>query len=81
MIKSNKMTAIQGIQFENDANGKPIAIKISLEKYGVQLEPFLRQVGVVDIDDEFDAELKNAISSETFLKNAIENINKFPWKK
>jgi hypothetical protein len=40
------MATIQGIQFENDANGNPQFIKIDLEKYGTQLRPFLKKVGV-----------------------------------
>lgn len=74
------MATIQGIQFENDADGKPIAIKIDLKKYGEQLEPFLKQIGVVGIKDDFDTEWKNAISSEEFLKRSIDSIKKLPWK-
>lgn len=74
------MATIQGIQFENDANGKPIAIKISLEKYGVQLEPFLRQVGVVDKDDEFDKEWQNGVPIEKAKEISIQKIRTW-WKK
>ena len=75
------MATVQGIQFENDANGKPIAIKINLEKYGVQLEPFLKQIGIIDEKDAFDIEWENAISSDDFLQRSINSIKKLPWKK
>jgi hypothetical protein len=75
------MTAIQGIQFENDANGKPIYVRINLEEFGDQLEPFLKQVGILQEKDEFDLEWEKAIPSDEFLKRAVENIKKLPWKK
>jgi hypothetical protein len=75
------MATIQGIQFENDANGNPQFIKIDLEKYGTQLRPFLKKVGVELEKDAFDLELENAISSEAFLKRSIDSIKKLPWKK
>ena len=75
------MATVQGIQFEKDANGKPISVKINLEKYGSQLEPFLKEIGIINDKDSFDIELENAVSSQDFLKNAIENIKKLPWKK
>ena len=75
------MATIQGIQFENDPSGKPILIKINLEKYGAQLEPFLKQIGIIDAKDDFDKEFEKAISSEEFLKRSINSIKKLPWKK
>ena len=74
------MDTIQGIQFENDANGIRQYIKIDLEKYGNQLKPFLKKIGIVDAKDTFDLEWENAVSSEDFLKKVIENIKKLPWK-
>lgn len=74
------MATIQGIQFENDANGKPIAIKISLEKYGTQLEPFFKQIGIVDEDDEFDKEIENGILIEKAKEISIQKIRTW-WKK
>ena len=74
------MATIKGIQFENDANGKPIAIKIDLKKYGEQLEPFLQQIGVVSEHNNFDSDWENSITSEEFLKRSIDSIKKLPWK-
>ena len=74
------MTTIQGIQFENDANGKPIVIKINLEKYGVQLAPFLKQIGVIDEKDDFDKEWEKAISIDRAKEISVEKIRSW-WKK
>jgi hypothetical protein len=75
------MATIQDIQFENDANGTPIFVKINLQKYGSQLEPFLKQIGDLEGKDNFDTEWENSVSSEEFLKRAIDTIKKLPWKK
>jgi hypothetical protein len=75
------MATIQDIQFENDANGTPIFVKINLQKYGSQLEPFLKQIGDLEGKDNFDTEWENSVSSEAFLKRAIDTIKKLPWKK
>ncbi len=75
------MDTIQGIQFENDANGNRQFIKIDLEKYGDQLKPFLKKIGIELEKDSFDLEWENAVSSEDFLKKAIVNIKQLPWKK
>ncbi|WP_310378483.1 hypothetical protein [Flavobacterium sp.] len=75
------MATIQDIQFENDANGTPLFVKINLQKYGSQLEPFLKQIGVLEEKDDFDSEWDNAVTSEEFLKRAIDTIKKLPWKK
>lgn len=74
------MATIQGIQFENDANGNPQFIKIDLEKYGTQLRPFLKKVGVELEKDAFDLELENAISSSKAREITKEKINSW-WKK
>ena len=75
------MATSKDIQYESDANGNPTFIKISLEKYGSDLEPFLKKIGVLLPKDAFDLEIENSISSEEFLKRSIEKINSLPWKK
>ncbi len=75
------MATSKDIQYESDANGNPTFIRINLEKYGADLEPFLQKIGVLLPKDAFDLELENSISSEEFLKKSIEKINSLPWKK
>ena len=75
------MATSKDIQYESDVNGNPTFIKINLEKYGADLEPFLKKVGVLLPKDAFDLEIENSISSKEFLKKSIEKINSLPWKK
>lgn len=75
------MAITKDIQYESDVNGNPTFIKINLEKYGADLEPFLKKIGVLLPKDAFDLEFENSISSEEFLKKSIEKINRLPWKK
>ena len=75
------MATTKDIQYESDANGNPTFIKINLEKYGADLEPFLKKIGVLLPKDAFDLEFENSISSEEFLKKSIEKINSLLWKK
>ncbi len=75
------MATTKDIQYESDVNGNPTFIKINLEKYGADLEPFLKKIGVLLPKDAFDLEFENSISSEEFLKKSIEKINSLPWKK
>ena len=74
------MDTIQGIQFENDANGIRQYIKIDLEKYGNQLKPFLKKIGIVDAKDTFDLEWENAVSSEEAKQISINKIKSW-WTK
>ena len=74
------MATIQGIQFENDANGKPIAIKINLEKYGTQPEPFFKQIGIVNEKDDFESEMEKGYTSEEARKISKEKIKSW-WNK
>ncbi len=75
------MATTKDIQYESDINGNPTFIKINLEKYGEDLEPFLKKIGVLLPKDAFDLEIESSISSEEFLKKAIVKINSLPWKK
>ena len=74
------MATIQGIQFENDANGNPQFIKIDLEKYGNQLRPFLKKIGLELEKDAFDLELENAVSSTKAREISNDKIKGW-WKK
>ncbi len=63
------MSAIQGIHFENDTNGDPVAIRIDLAIYGDILEPFLIQVGIIEADNKFDKEWQNGVHRDELLCN------------
>jgi len=74
------METVQGIRFENDANGKPISVHIDLEKYGTIIEPFLEQIGVISDEDKFEKDWENAISLKEAKQISIDKIRGW-WKK
>ena len=74
------MTAIQGIEIENNSNGQPQFVRIDLNTYGEKLAPFLSEIGILPAKDDFDLAWEKAIPADIFLENAIKNIRKLPWK-
>lgn len=74
------MNTIQGIRFENDANGKPISVRIDLEKYGTLIEPFLEKIGAIAEEDNFEKELENAISIKEAKEISLNKIRAW-WQK
>ena len=69
------MTPIAGIEIEKDAQGQDAFIRIDLNKYGKQLEPFLQELG---INDDFESEWENSLTIEEAKKQSIEKIKY--WK-
>ena len=69
------MTPIVGIEIEKDAQGQDAFIRIDLNKYGKQLEPFLQELG---INDDFESEWENSLTIEEAKKQSIEKIKY--WK-
>ena len=69
------MTPIVGIEIEKDAQGQDAFIRIDLNKYGKQLEPFLQELG---INDDFVSEWENSLTIEEAKKQSIEKIKY--WK-
>ena len=63
------MSAIQGINFENDTNGDPIVIKIDLALYGDILEPFLIQVGIIESENKIDKEWQKGVRFDELLSH------------
>ena len=74
------METIKDIQYESDENGNPTFIKINLEKYASELEPFLKKIGVLLPKDAFDLEIEKAHTSIEARKISIDKINSW-WKK
>lgn len=73
------MTPIKGIEIEKNAKGEDAFIRIDLEKYGKQLEPFLREVGLVR--DRFEKEWNESLTMEQVVKEVSDHIKSLPWKK
>ena len=74
------MATTKDIQYESDVNGNPTFIKINLEKYGTDLEPFLKKIGVLLPKYAFDLEVEKAHTSADARKISIAKINSW-WKK
>lgn len=71
------MTSIKGIEIEKNEQGVDAFIRIDLNQYGKQLEPFLLEVGVLD---EFDSEWKKGLSIDEAKEQSIQKIKSW-WKK
>jgi hypothetical protein len=74
------MATSKDIEYENDVNGNPTFIKINLEKYGADLEPFLKKIGLLLPKDAFDLECEKAHTIDEARKISIAKINSW-WKK
>ena len=70
------MTPIVGIEIEKDAQGQDAFIRIDLNKYGKQLEPFLQEIGLAD---DFENEWENSLTIEEAKKQSIQKIRAW-WK-
>ena len=73
------MQKIKGIEIEKNSEGEDTFIRIDLQKFGKQLQPFLEEVGL--IEDDFEKEWENAITREEFSKRINKHISSLPWKK
>lgn len=73
------MQKIKGIEIEKNSEGEDTFIRIDLQKFGKQLQPFLEEVGL--IEDDFEKEWENAITREELSKRINKHISSLPWKK
>lgn len=73
------MHKIKGIEIEKNSEGEDTFIRIDLQKFGKQLQPFLEEVGL--IEDDFEKEWENAITREELSKRINKHISSLPWKK
>lgn len=65
---------------KSDVNGNPTFIKINLEKYGADLEPLLKKIGVLLPKDPLDLEIEKSLASQEARKILI-NKNNTCWNK
>jgi hypothetical protein len=71
------MTSIVGIEIEKDAQGQDAFIRIDLNKYRKQLEPFLQEIGLAD---ELENEREKSLTIEEAKKRSIQKIRAW-WNK
>jgi hypothetical protein len=74
------MTAVQGIEIENNSNGRPQFVRIDLDTYGEKLAPFLLEIGILPAKDDFDLAWEKAISIDEAKEISINKIRNW-WGK
>ncbi|MGB6084926.1 hypothetical protein [Moheibacter sp.] len=72
------MQKIKGIEIEKNSQGEDAFIRIDLQKFGKQLQPFLEEVGL--LEDDFEKEWETALTLDEAKEKSIEKV-RFWWKK
>lgn len=72
------MQKIKGIEIEKNSEGEDTFIRIDLQKFGKQLQPFLEEVGL--LEDDFEKEWETALTLDEAKEKSIEKV-RFWWKK
>lgn len=72
------MQKIKGIEIEKNSQGEDAFIRIDLQKFSKQLQPFLEEVGL--LEDDFEKEWETAITREALSKRINQHISSLPWK-
>lgn len=72
------MQKIKGIEIEKNSQGEDAFIRIDLQKFGKQLQPFLEEVGL--LEDDFEKEWETALTLEEAKEKSIEKVRSW-WKK
>lgn len=72
------MQKIKGIEIEKNSQGEDAFIRIDLQKFGKQLQPFLEEVGL--LEDDFEKEWENALTLDEAKEKSIEKVRSW-WKK
>lgn len=67
---------MKGVTFEKDANGKNRYIRFDLNKYGAELRPLLKKLGIVDEEEQAPEGWEEALTSEEFLVESKKMIRK-----
>lgn len=72
------MQKIKGIEIEKNSQGEDAFIRIDLQKFGKQLQPFLEEVGL--LEDDFEKEWENALTLDEAKEKSTEKLRAL-WKK
>ena len=72
------MQKIKGIEIEKNSQGEDAFIRIDLQKFGKQLQPFLEEVGL--LEDDFEKEWETALTLDEAKEKSIEKVRSW-WKK
>lgn len=73
------MSQVAGIQFEKDSRGGDRYVRIDLELYGNEIEPFLREIQRTR-HDPFDVDWENSLNPDQFKNEMHQRIQKWNEK-
>lgn len=59
---------MKGVTFEKDANGNNRYVRFDLNKYGEELRPLLKKMGIVDEEEQAPEGWEDALTSEEFFE-------------
>lgn len=66
------MQKIKGIEIEKNSQGEDAFIRIDLQKFGKELQPFLEEVGMME--DDFEKEWETALTLDEAKAKSIEKL-------
>jgi hypothetical protein len=75
------MNTMSGITFEKDKKTGRRYVRVDIEKYRVEIAPFLEKTGVIDPNDDFDNAWASAISGEQLRKRLYKKIDAWEWER
>ena len=76
MQKKLIMEDVTGIMFETDTTGQRTHVRIDLRRFGIQIMPFLVEIGAVE-DDRFQKDWERALSVDEFKNEMFNRIDKW----
>jgi hypothetical protein len=73
--KEKKMNTISGITCEKDKQTGRRYVRIDIEQYQVEIASFLKKIGAIDTNDDFDKACASAISGEQLRERLYKKID------
>jgi hypothetical protein len=73
------MNVRSGIIFETDLDTKKRYVRIDFDQYGKAMMPFLEQIGLVDVTDDFWKEYATAVTGHDLRKRMYQRIDAWKW--
>ena len=70
------MTQVAGISFETDSKGVKRYVRIDLNKYGKEIEPFLQKLQIEN-DEQFENDWNNSLTPDQFKEQMHLRIKKW----
>jgi hypothetical protein len=74
------MNTMSGIIFEKDKKTGKRYVCIDIEQYQMEIIPFLKKIGAIDMNDDFDKVWASAISGEQLRERMYKKIDAWNWE-